>query len=359
MKIKLNPISDKLPRRHSKVFLPPESLVYTGLLHEEIKIDVIQYDNDSFTENIITNVDDLKQFDFKEKNTWIQVYGLHDESVIKKIGDLFNIHNLVLEDILNIYQRPKLEDYDDYLFLVVKAFFTNDENMDITYKQISCILNDNILISFLEKQTNFFDPLKENIKNNRSNIRSKKPDFLLYNFLDLIIDSYFIILQEIEEKLGNIEDNLLEVNNNELTNQLHKLRTNISMLHRYIFPIVEITKNIETSNSKFINDIAFYYRDLYDHSYRIVESLENYREMTFNILQIYLSEVSTRMNEIMKMLTIIATIFIPLTFIVGVYGMNFKYMPELEYRYGYFIVWGVMIVIALLLIFYFKRKKWL
>jgi magnesium transporter len=231
--------------------------------------------------------------------------------------------------------------------------------MDITYKQISCILNDNILISFLEKQTNFFDPLKENIKNNRSNIRSKKPDFLLYNFLDLIIDSYFIILQEIEEKLGNIEDNLLEVNNNELTNQLHKLRTNISMLHRYIFPIVEITKNIETSNSKFINDTAFYYRDLYDHSYRIVESLENYREMTFNILQIYLSEVSTRMNEIMKMLTIIATIFIPLTFIVGVYGMNFKYMPELEYRYGYFIVWGVMIVIALLLIFYFKRKKWL
>ncbi|HQP90671.1 MAG TPA: magnesium/cobalt transporter CorA, partial [Bacteroidales bacterium] len=235
----------------------------------------------------------------------------------------------------------------------------NDESMDITYKQISCILNDNILISFLEKQTNFFDPLKENIKNNRSNIRSKKPDFLLYNFLDLIIDSYFIILQEIEEKLGNIEDNLLEVNNNELTNQLHKLRTNISMLHRYIFPIVEITKNIETSNSKFINDTAFYYRDLYDHSYRIVESLENYREMTFNILQIYLSEVSTRMNEIMKMLTIIATIFIPLTFIVGVYGMNFKYMPELEYRYGYFIVWGVMIVIALLLIFYFKRKKWL
>lgn len=166
-------------------------------------------------------------------------------------------------------------------------------------------------------------------------------------------------MQEIEEKLGNIEDNLLEVNNNELTNQLHKLRTNISMLHRYIFPIVEITKNIETSNSKFINDTAFYYRDLYDHSYRIVESLENYREMTFNILQIYLSEVSTRMNEIMKMLTIIATIFIPLTFIVGVYGMNFKYMPELEYRYGYFIVWGVMIVIALLLIFYFKRKKWL
>lgn len=220
-------------------------------------------------------------------------------------------------------------------------------------------MGDNILISFLEKQTNFFDPLKENIKSNCSNIRTQKPDFLLYNFLDLIIDSYFIILQEIDEKIGNIEDNLLEANNNELTNQLHKLRTNISMLHRYIFPVVEITKNIETSNSKFINNTAFYYRDLYDHSYRIVESLENYREMTFNLLQIYLSEVSTRMNEIMKMLTIIATIFIPLTFIVGVYGMNFKYMPELQYRYSYFIVWGVMIVIALLLIFYFKRKKWL
>lgn len=359
MKIKLNPIADKLPHRHSKVFLPPESLVYTGLLHEEIKIDVIQYDIDSYTENIITKVDDLKQFDFKDKTTWIQIYGLHDESVVKKIGDFFNIHNLVLEDILNIYQRPKLEDYDDYLFLVVKAFFTNDESIDISHRQISCILSDNILISFLEKQTNFFDPLKENIKSNRSNIRTKKPDFLLYNFLDLIIDSYFIILQEIEEKLGNIEDNLLEVNNNELNNQLHKLRTNISMLHRYIFPVVEITKNIETSNSKFINNTAFYYRDLYDHSYRIVESLEHYREMTFNILQIYLSEVSTRMNEIMKMLTIITTIFIPLTFIVGVYGMNFKYMPELQYRYGYFIVWGVMIVIALLLIFYFKRKKWL
>lgn len=359
MKIKLNTISNKLPHRRSKVYLPPESLVYTGQVHDEIKIDIIQYDKENYTEEEISNVNDLKQFNYKDKTTWIQVYGLHDESVIKEIGNLFNIHNLVLEDILNIYQRPKLENYNDYLFLVVKAFFSDDKNIDVEHTQISCVLDDNILISFLEKQTNFFDPIKDYIKTNRNNIRTKKPDFLLYNFLDLIVDSYFIILQEIEDRLANIEDNLLEVNNNELTNQLHKLRTNISFLHRNIFPVVEITKNIETSNFSFIHDTAYYYRDLYDHTYRIVESLENYREMTFNLLQIYLSEVSTRMNEIMKMLTIIATIFIPLTFIVGVYGMNFKYMPELEYRYGYFIVWGVVIVIALLLIFYFKRKKWL
>ena len=359
MKINLNTISDKIPHRRSKVYLPPESLVYTGQVHDEIKIDIIQYDIENYTEQNISNVNDLKQFNYKDKTSWIQIYGLHDESVIKEIGDLFNIHNLVLEDILNINQRPKLEDYNDYLFLVVKAFFSDDKNINVNHTQISCILGNNILISFLEKQTNFFDPIKEYIKTNRNNIRTKKADFLLYTFLDLIIDSYFIILQEIEERLGNIEDNLVEVNNTELTNQLHKLRTNISFLHRYIFPVVEITKNIETSNFSFIYDTAYYFRDLYDHTYRIVESLENYREMTFNLLQIYLSEVSIRMNEIMKVLTIIATIFIPLTFIVGVYGMNFKYMPELQYKYGYFIVWGVMIVIAIMLIIYFKRKKWL
>ncbi len=359
MKLNFNTITNKLPHKKAKVYLPPESLVYTGDIPVPIKIKIIQYNENGYLEVEITEVEDLTKLNFTDNITWLQIYGLHDEDLIKQIGDYFKIHNLVLEDILHVDQRPKIENYDDYLFLVIKSFSAIENDLQLDQKQISCILSENYFITFLEKQTNFFDPIIDHIKNNRNNIKTKKPDFLLYIFLDLIVDSYFLLLQGIEDNLYTLENDLIGDNNDDITNQLHKLTSNISCLHRYIFPVVEITKNIVNLNSKLIHDTTFYFRDLYDHTYRIVDSLESYREMTFNLLQIYLSEVSTRMNEIMKVLTIIATIFIPLTFIVGVYGMNFKYMPELEYKYGYFIVWGVMVLIAILLIFYFKKKKWL
>lgn len=301
-------------------------------------------------------------FPFRDKPTvtWINIDGVDRVDVIEKLGKHFNLHPLALEDIVNTGQRPKMEDFLDYILLVLKMLYYDEKEGEFKAEQISLILGPNWVISFQENEGDVFDPIRERIRSDKGRIRKMGADYLVYALMDAIVDNYFIILEKIGENIEEIEDNLVTNPAPETLQALHILKRQMIFLRKSVWPLREVISRLERWESQLVNKSTdIYLRDLYDHTIQVIDAIETFRDMLSGMLDIYLSSVSNRMNEVMKVLTIIATIFIPLTLVAGLYGMNFKFMPELEWPWGYPFVLLVMFAIGILMVIYFRKKKWL
>jgi magnesium transporter len=343
----------------NKTGLPPGTIVYSGEeKSEKVKITLIEFNDKYFYEKDFYDVDECFLHVQPNMVKWLNVDGIHNAQIIERIGKMFNIHPLTLEDIVTPEQRPKFEDYDDYLFAVMKMFHYNSE---IYSEQLCIILTNNTVISFQEaKGGDAFDIIRNRLRQGKGRVRKMGADYLTYCLLDAVTDYYFVILEKIGDNIETIEEELITTPSKKTMTQLHNLKREIIYLRKAVWPIRELINNFERCENKLIiKTTRPFIRDLYDHTIRVIDTVETYRDLLSGMMDIYLSSQSNRMNEVMKVLTIISTIFIPVTFIAGVYGMNFKYMPELESPYGYWIVWGIMIIMMLSMLLYFKMKKWL
>jgi len=350
-----------IKKRSRKAGLPPGTLVHIGEQKaEEVRITAIDYDEARFQEKEIKTVEECFLFKDKPTVTWIHVDGIHEVEVLELLGECFGLHPLVLEDILNTDQRPKLEDFGDYIFVVLKTFSYNDQSDELEPEQISLILGPSFVLSFQERTGDVFDPIRERIRNGKGRIRRMGADYLAYCLLDSIVDHYFVVLEQVGEEVEFLEEELVTNPTPETLQTIHNLKRDMIFLRKSVWPLREVIGALERGELSLIREsTGIYLRDVYDHTIQVVDTIETFRDMISGMLDIYLSSVSNRMNEVMKVLTIIATIFIPLTLIAGIYGMNFQYMPELGWRWGYPVVWLVMLVIGVLMLVYFRRKRWL
>jgi magnesium transporter len=325
-----------------------------------VKITIIDYDEEKFQEKEVETIDEVFPFSDKSTATWINLDGIHQVDNIEKIGKHFKIHPLVLEDIMNTGQRPKMEDFNNYLFLVLKMLSYDEEENETKIEQVSLILSSNYVISFQESEGDVFEPIRERIRTDRGRIRKMGVDYLAYSLIDAIVDNYFMVLEKIGEKIEDIEDELVKNPTPEVLHTIHRLKRELIFLRKSVWPLREVISRLERWESPLIDkSIDIYLRDVYDHTIQVIDALETFRDMLSGMLDIYLSSVSNRMNEVMKVLTIIATIFIPLTLVAGIYGMNFRYMPELDWVWGYPMVYMVMLAVSAVMLMYFRRKKWL
>ncbi|KAF0238883.1 MAG: hypothetical protein FD181_606 [Prolixibacteraceae bacterium] len=352
----------KKHKQKSKLGMPPGSLVFTGVQKmAEVDICVFNYDETFENEIRAKTTDELiKLINSTKGVVWINIDGLHDEKTIEQICTFLDIHKLSMEDILSIGQRPKIEEYANYLHVVLKEINLDQKDDIIEFEQISFILKNNVLVSFQEKSGDVFDGVRRRIREGNGSVRKRGADYLLYALLDNIIDHYFVVLEIFGEKLEKLETELLENPDKSTLSKLHNFRRETLGLRRTVYPLREMVASIEKLDDLlFGSNNRIFTRDLYDHTIKVVETVEIFRDMTSSLLDLYINSVSNKMNEIMKVLTIMTSIFIPLTFIAGVYGMNFSNMPELKHKYGYFVILGVMAVVVLGMLYYLKRKKWL
>ncbi|MBU1147381.1 MAG: magnesium/cobalt transporter CorA [Candidatus Omnitrophica bacterium] len=360
-----------MPRLIKKVSksasLSPGTLVHIGEERiEKIKISIIDYSEESFKERQGVKVEECFPFKDTPTVTWINVDGIHQVDIIEKLGKQFDIHPLVLEDIVNTSQRPKMEDFENYIFIVMKMLYCDKNDNEIKSEQVSLILGSNFVISFQEKEGDVFDSIRERIRNAKGRIRKMASDYLAYSLMDAIVDNYFVILERIGERIEGMEEELLENSTPRVLQAIHNLKGDTIFLRKSVWPLREVIGSLERGESLLIKDTTnIFLRDLYDHTIQVIDSIESSRDIVAGMVDIYLSSISNKMNEVMKTLTIIATIFIPITFVAGIYGMNFNQdasrwnMPELNWRFGYLFAWGVMLLIALTMLAYFRRKKWL
>ncbi len=352
-----------------KTYHPPGTSPGTLISHagadlEDVRIHLIDYTDSNFTEKELTSADECQFFLDKESVTWIHLQGPVQAETIKHIGHIFELHTLTLEDVLNKGQRPKVEEYDDLLFVIMSMPINT--NGAVIIEQVSLFLGKNYVISFHAGDHDPFEPLRNRLRKKSGRIRNLKADYLLYCILDLVIDQGYPVLETLGENIETIEEALLSsVTKKTTLGEIHHTRRELLLLRRNLWPQRELlNKLLRGENALIEKNTSVYLRDCYDHTIQILDLIENYREMAASLIDIYLSSTSHRMNEIMRVLTIIATIFIPLTFIVGLYGMNFSHpdspwaMPELHWYYGYPIVWGVMIALVAGMLIYFKRKNW-
>jgi magnesium transporter len=341
--------------------LPPGELVHIGEKKtEKTSITVLDYDENTFEEKSVKTVEEC--FPFRESPTvsWINIDGVHEVNFIEKLGNRFGVHPLTLEDIVNTDQRPKLEEFEQYLFVILKMLQYDDENQEIITEQISVLLGPNFVISFQEKPGDVFDPLRNRIRNAKGRIRKMGADYLAYALLDAIVDNYFVILEKIGERIEEMEEKIVSNPTPKTLHTIHSLKRGLIFLRKSVWPLREVINGLEKGESPLIHKTTgIYLRDVYDHTIQVIDTVETYRDMVAGMLDIYLSSISNKMNEVMKVLTIFAAIFIPLTFIVGVYGMNFKWMPELDWHWGYPMVWLVIALVSLSMIVFFRRRKWL
>jgi magnesium transporter len=348
-------------RRSEKKGLPPGTVVYVGeKKSEEVKIRIMDFDEGHFEEKEVREVEESFPFKDKPTVTWINIDGVHEVDVIEKIGKQFNLHPLVLEDIANTGQRPKIEDFAEYIFLVLKMLYYDEKEGETKAEQVSLVLGANWLISFQEREGDVFDSVRERIRSDKGRIRKMGADYLIYALVDSVVDHYFQILEKIGEEVEEIEDELVTNPAPETLHKIHDLKRQMIFLRKSVWPLREVINRLERWESPLVHKSTYIYlRDVYDHTIQVIDAIETFRDMLSGMLDIYLSSVSNRMNEVMKVLTIIATIFIPLTLVAGIYGMNFEYMPELEWPWGYPMVLLGMLIIGLLMVMYFRRKRWL
>jgi magnesium transporter len=348
-------------KRSSKAGLPPGTLVYLGgIKAESVRVTYIDYCEQNFQEKQVSNIGECLKLKDTPTVSWINIDGVHDVELIEKLGKGFELHPLILEDILSTGQRPKFEDYEKYIFIVLKMLSYDDESQSVKVEQVGLILGPNYVISFQERIGDVFEHVRDRIRNAKGRIRKMGADYLAYVLLDAIVDNYFGILERFGEKIESLEDELVESPTEKTLQQIHSLKREMIALRKSVWPLRELISGLQRSESDLIKEsTGIYLRDVYDHTIQIIDTIESHRDMVSGMLDIYLSSLSNKMNAVMKVLTIIATLFIPLTFVAGIYGMNFKYMPELEWRWAYPVVWLIMIAVAAVMLFYFRKKKWL
>jgi magnesium transporter len=349
-----------LRKRSNKIGAEPGTLLHIGQEREgATRIEVIEYDAAQLEKRELSSLAQCPIDPPSGKVRWINVDGISDVEVLREFGNCYGIHPLVLEDILAADQRPKAEDYGDYLYVVLKMIGMEGE--EIRSEQVSIVLGRNYLISFQEGLAgDLFGPVRVRLDNEKARLRTTQADFLLYALLDVIVDNYFLVLERLGDQIEAMEDELVANPSTDTVHDIYRLKREMLFLHKAVWPLREAVGSLQRRDSALIEDgTVIYLRDLYDHTVQVLDTLETLRDTLSGMLDIYLSSVSNRLNEVMKVLTIIATIFMPLSFIVGWYGMNFKNMPEYDWRYGYPSVLLLMGVIAGGMVLFFRKKKWL
>ncbi len=346
-------------RKHKKAGAPPGTAIYNGVEQTgKVKITLLEYNESQYIEKDFYNFSDCVASLDDTMMKWINVDGIHDVELIEAIGKRFHIHPLTLEDIVNTNQRSKFEDYDNYLVSIMKMI---DYDNEIRSEQLTVVLMEGMVISFQEANgSDAFDLIRNRIRQSKGKIRKMGADYLAYSLLDAVVDYYFTVLEKVGDKIEVLEEELITDPSKSTVAQLHFIKREMIFIRKAVWPMRELVSNMERSESELIKkETDIYLRDVHDHAIRVIDTVETYRDLLSGMMDIYLSSVSNRMNEVMKILTIITTIFVPVTFIAGVYGMNFEYMPELHSKWGYAITWAVMLIIMISLIIYFRRKKWL
>jgi magnesium transporter len=349
-----------LPRTSGKS-APPGTIEYIGTPKRTVTaINVISYSTQEIKREKVGTVKDLDPFLSTSSFKWIQITGLQDVAVLQQLGELFQIDALDMETIANTTERPNIEEHEHYIFVVLKSMQIAPETQESTIEQISIIIGKNYLISFHETSPDLFEPLYQRIVASGNKIGMFTPDYLLFAICDLVIDSYFSMLESIGETIESIEDTLISSPSASCQELIYKLKRRLFYAKKIIWPIREVVATLQSSLHPLISDRSRnYFRNIHDHTVQIIETIESLMDLSSSMMDLYLSSVSNRLNEIMKVLTVFSALFIPMTFLAGVYGMNFKYMPELGWRYGYLLFWGVVICLIIGMLFFFKRKKWM
>ena len=347
--------------RTEKPGVPPGTVVHTeGREAGKVSISIIDYDEEHVQELSTSSPDDCSSFRDTPSVTWVNVVGIHEPGIIEDLGARFHIHPLVLEDIANVGQRPKTEEYEGYAYISLKMLSYDEGRGQVDAEQVSLILMPSTAISFQEREGDVFDVIRERIRNKKGRIRSMGVDYLVYALIDAIVDNYFAVMERLGEKVEALEEAIVSNPDPAALRTLHGVKRELILLRRSVWPLREVISGLQRNESPLVTEkTRVYLRDVYDHTIQVIDTVETLRDMASGMLEMYLSTVSNRMNEVMKVLTIIATLFIPLTFVAGVYGMNFKYMPELECRYSYPIVLAIMLGVCLVMLAYFRKKKWL
>lgn len=353
-------LKPKISRANKKVGKAPGTVTYLGYREKtDSVIHVINYDEGSFDESYPKNIEELITSKDKKQTTWMDVVGINDEKFIEKLGKRLDLNTLLLEDAVNTQQRPKVDEYEDHIFGVFKMLYLDDDKVLVSEHVALVLFKDSVLV-FQELEEDVFDGVRHRIKAEKSRIRTRGADYLFFALIDALIDNYFFVLENIHGKIEALEEEVYGNPSPDIAQHIQFLKKEVLKVRRFIFPVRDLVSRLIDSESDLITkDTKIYLRDALDHCIEINESLQIYREMSMSLMEMYMSTMSNKMNEVMKVLTIMASIFIPLTFIAGIYGMNFDHMPELHAKNGYFIVWGVMIALFIGMMVYFKRKKWL
>jgi len=347
-------------KRSVKAGLPPGSYVHVGeKLGENATVTVVRYNESTYVEEVTKDLAGCVPAQDETSVVWMDVDLVHQVDLIARIGECYGLHPLVIEDILNTDQRPKIEDFGDYIYIVFRFLSCNGSSCSVASEQISLILGAGYVISFQERGLGIFGKVRERIKTGKGRVRSSGADYLAYSLLDAVVDDYFIVLERLGEKIEALEDGLVANPGAATLHSIHLLKRDLVFVRRSVWPLREVLNGLQREDSSQIGKMTrLYLRDVYDHTIHVIDTLETFRDTISGMLDIYLSSISNRLNEVMKVLTIISTIFIPLTFLAGVYGMNFRHMPELEWRFGYPAVIVLMLGVALLMVMFFRRKKW-
>ena len=340
---------------------PPGTLVFTGeKKKEKVTIDLIDYKDKVISEHEITDPGECRKCLKTDTISWIDVEGIHDVPFIQKLCESLDIHPLVMEDILNVEQRPKMDEYDNYVYIVLKMFHFNKDTSEVSPEQVSIILSKNYIVTFQEGiEGDTFHEVRDRIRNNKGIITKMTTDYLVYTLIDSIIDSYFSILEIFGEKIEKLEEELINNPVKGTLTKIYSLKREMLYLRKTVWPLREAISRLERGESELVTKSThIYLRDVYDHTINVLDTLETYRDMLSGMLDIYLSSISNKLNETMKYLALISTIFIPMTFIASIYGMNFEFMPELKWLSGYYFALGLMLAVGLGFLIYFKKKKW-
>lgn len=352
--------SKKKRKSYKTVNRPPGTVHYKGKKQSVVTaIDIINYNKEDYHKIETQNVEEAFHFKGNNQVTWINVNGLNNTAEIEKLGTHYGLHPLTLEDIVNTTHRPKIDEFDNYLFVILKMLYFKNE--ELVYEQVSMVVGEDYVLTFQEADGDIFDDLRERITSGKGRVRSLGADYLMYAIIDAVVDHYITVIEAFGDKIEEIEDRVFEGDSDDNTTPtiIQGLKREVLKIRRSVFPLREVISHLDKIEHTIIDVRTHnFLRDLFDHIVQVNESIEMYREMVWSLLDMYMTIISNKMNEVMKVLTIIATIFIPLTFIAGIYGMNFDNMPELHYKYSYFILLGLMVFIFLMMLLYFRKKKW-
>ncbi len=348
-----------LRRKHAGT--APGTLMLVGEQKTEaVDISIIDFTASQIDERKVATIEECFEYRDKQSVTWINIDGLHDLTLFEKLGEHFGVDSLVLEDCLNTRQRPKIDDYGTYVFVVMKMLYMNPERTLTEREQVSLLLGENYIISFQERPGDVFSLVRERLRAGRGRIRSRKADYLAYALIDALVDHYFAVLDEFSDRIEELDTKVIEEPTPAVLQEVYLLKREIVHVRRNIAPLREVLSSLHKGDPKLVSQATEkFFADVYDHVLQVVESIDANREILSGLIDLYLSSASNRTNDIMKVLTIMAAIFIPITFIAGVYGMNFEVIPELKWKYGYFYVWSVMLGLVLAMLLYFKKKKWM
>lgn len=349
-----------IKKQKQEIGLSPDDLLFRGEKKiENVLLRIIDFDADNLEENAIKTVKEALKYQEKDTVTWLNVDGLHNAAIMREIGKGFNLENLILAEVMDTQARPKVQEHDNCIFLSIKMMQQDETTGLITVENLSLILAKTVLISFQEKKGDVFEPVRERIRKQKKRIRHSGTDYLAFALLDIVIDNYIYIISVLGEKIETLEETLLLDPKQAVIDEINTYKRELNFLRKNIKPAREVILTLSKMESEFIDENTdVHFKELQDNIHQAIESSDSYREILSDQLNIYHTTISSKLNDIMKFLTIFSVIFIPLTFIAGIYGTNFDVVPELHYEYSYFIMWGIMIAVAIGMLFYFKKRNW-